>query len=155
MPGRYPAIYYKEEAMREGMQIEDAGIPIDDKVALLDALGETGLKHIVVGSFVSPRYTPQMGRMDELMEKFKPKEGVTYTALALNERGVERASAYSPPLTVERAAARPGLAVHMCDVFARRNTNRTQMQEMERWPKIIAAARECGDRIHFRFILNP
>ena len=144
MPGRYPTVRYKEEGMREGMQIEDADIPIDDKVALLDALGETGLKHIVVGSFVSPRYTPQMARIDELMGKFKPREGVTYTALALNEQGVERASAYSPPLTVERVAARPGLPVHMCDVFTRRNTNQSQMQEMERWPKIIATAQERG-----------
>lgn len=38
--------------MREGMQIEDAQISVDDKVQLLDALSETGLKTIVVGSFV-------------------------------------------------------------------------------------------------------
>jgi hydroxymethylglutaryl-CoA lyase len=54
MSGRYPAIVYTEE----GRQIEYANIPIDAKVALLDALSETGLKRIVVGSFVSPRYTP-------------------------------------------------------------------------------------------------
>ena len=54
----YPTVTYKEEGMREGMQIEDASIPVEDKVRLLDALSETGLKHIVVGSFVSPRYTP-------------------------------------------------------------------------------------------------
>jgi hypothetical protein len=50
MSGRYPEIVYTEEGMREGMQIEDANIPIDAKVALLDALSETGLKRIVVGS---------------------------------------------------------------------------------------------------------
>jgi hydroxymethylglutaryl-CoA lyase len=143
MSGRYPAIVYTEEGMREGMQIEDANIPIDTKVALLDALSETGLKRIVVGSFVSPRYTPQMARIDALMQKFHPKEGVTYTALALNEQGVERAKQCSPPLTIERSA-RPTLRVHMCDVFARRNTNRTQMQEMAVWPKVIAKAREQG-----------
>jgi len=49
MSGRYPSIIYTEEGMREGMQIEDANIPIDAKVALLDALSETGLKRIVVG----------------------------------------------------------------------------------------------------------
>ena len=144
MPGKYPTVNYKEEGMREGMQIEDANISIDDKVALLDALGETGLKHIVVGSFVSPRYTPQMARMDELMEKFKPKEGVMYTALALNEQGVQRAMQYSPPLTMERRGGRPGLMCHMCDVFVRRNTNRSQAQEMERWPQTIATAQERG-----------
>ena len=107
MSGRYPAIVYTEE----GMRIEDANIPIDAKVALLDALSETGLKRIVVGSFVSPRYTPQMARIDELVQKFHPKEGVTYTALALNEQGVERAKQYSPPLTIERGG-RPTLRVH-------------------------------------------
>ncbi|HHZ61464.1 MAG TPA: citramalate synthase, partial [Dehalococcoidia bacterium] len=87
----YPTVTYKEEGMREGMQIEDASIPVEDKVRLLDALSETGLKHIVVGSFVSPRYTPQMAEIDDVMARFTPKPGVRYTALALNERGRERA----------------------------------------------------------------
>ena len=129
--------------MREGMQIEDAQISVDDKVELLDMLSETGLQQIVVGSFVSPKWTPQMERIDEIVTKFKPKPGVTYTALALNSRGVERAKAYSPPLTIERDAF-PRLNVHMCDVFVRRNTNRTQMQEMERWPQVIAQAQELN-----------
>ncbi|MCI0898795.1 MAG: citramalate synthase, partial [Chloroflexi bacterium] len=133
----------KEEGMREGMQIEDAQISVDDKVRLLDALSETGLKTIVVGSFVSPKWTPQMERIDEIVTKFTPKPGVTYTALALNSRGVERAKAYSPPLTIERDAY-PRLNVHMCDVFVRRNTNRTQMQEMERWPQVVAQAQELS-----------
>ena len=139
----YPKIKYKEEGMREGMQIEDAQISVKDKVELLDMLSETGLQQIVVGSFVSPKWTPQMERIDEIVTTFKPKPGVTYTALALNSRGVERAKAYSPPLTFERDAF-PRLNVHMCDVFVRRNTNRTQMQEMERWPQVIAQAQELN-----------
>ena len=139
----WPIVKYKEEGMREGMQIEDAQISVDDKVRLLDALSETGLKTIVVGSFVSPKWTPQMERIDEIVTKFTPKPGVTYTALALNSRGVERAKTYSPPLTIERDAY-PRLNVHMCDVFVRRNTNRTQMQEMERWPQVVAQAQELS-----------
>ena len=139
----WPKVKYKEEGMREGMQIEDAQISVDDKVELLDMLSETGLQQIVVGSFVSPKWTPQMERIDEIVTKFKPKPGVTYTALALNSRGVERAKAYSPPLTIERDAF-PRLNVHMCDVFVRRNTNRTQMQELERWPQVIAQAQELN-----------
>ena len=139
----WPKVKYKEEGMREGMQIEDAQISVDDKVELLDMLSETGLQQIVVGSFVSPKWTPQMERIDEIVTKFKPKPGVTYTALALNSRGVERAKAYAPPLTIERDAF-PRLNVHMCDVFVRRNTNRTQMQEMERWPQVIAQAQELN-----------
>ncbi|MCH7713712.1 MAG: citramalate synthase [Chloroflexi bacterium] len=139
----WPVVKYKEEGMREGMQIEDAQISVDDKVELLDMLSETGLKQIVVGSFVSPKWTPQMERIDEIVTKFKPKPGVTYTALALNSRGVERAKAYSPPLTIERDKY-PRLGVHMCDVFVRRNTNRSQAQEMERWPQVVAQAQELN-----------
>ncbi|PKB64585.1 MAG: citramalate synthase [SAR202 cluster bacterium Io17-Chloro-G2] len=140
---RWPTVNYKEEGMREGMQIEDSQISIDDKVELLDALSETGLKQIVVGSFVSPKWTPQMERIDEIVTRFTPKPGVTYTALALNSRGVERAKAYSPPLTIERDQF-PRLGVHMCDVFVRRNTNRSQAQEMERWPQVVAQAQELN-----------
>jgi hydroxymethylglutaryl-CoA lyase len=139
----YPKVNYKEEGMREGMQIEDSEISVEDKVMLLDALSETGLKQIVVGSFVSPKWTPQMERIDEIVSTFTPKPGINYTALALNSRGVERARAYSPPLTIERDQY-PRLGVHMCDVFVRRNTNRTQMQEMERWPQVIAQAQELN-----------
>jgi hydroxymethylglutaryl-CoA lyase len=139
MASRYPKIVYTEEGMREGMQIESKDIPVDQKVALLDALSETGLKQIVIGSFVSPKYTPQMARIDEIVTKFTPKPGVMYTALALNEKGVERAKQYSPPLTIVRSS-RPSLRVHQCDVFARRNTNRSQMQEMAAWQKVIDGA---------------
>ena len=142
---QWPKVIYKEEGMREGMQIEDASISVDDKIELLDALSETGLPQIVVGSFVSPKWTPQMERIDEIVTRFTPNPDVTYTALALNSRGVERARAYSPPLTIERDPY-PRLSCHMCDVFVRRNTNRTQMQEMERWPQIIAQAQELNIR---------
>ena len=140
---QWPKVVYKEEGMREGMQIEDSSISVDDKIELLDALSETGLKQIVVGSFVSPKWTPQMERIDEIVTRFNPNPDVTYTALALNSRGVERARAYSPPLTIERDPY-PRLSCHMCDVFVRRNTNRSQMQEMERWPQIVAQAQELN-----------
>lgn len=138
----WPKIEYKEEGMREGMQIESAEISVDDKLRLLDALSETGLKHIVVGSFVSPKWTPQMAQIDEIVRRFTPKPGVTYSALALNQRGVERAMEYSPPLTVERP--RPSLGCHVCDVFARRNTNRSQAEEMAGWPRTVQMAKERG-----------
>ena len=141
MARQWPQVVYKEEGMREGMQIEDSNITVEDKVRLLDALSETGLKTIVVGSFVSPKWTPQMTRIDEVVSKFHPKPGVKYTALAVNARGVERAREYSPPLTIERDPW-PRLNCHVCDVFTRRNYNRSQMQEMERWPQIVAQAQE-------------
>ena len=144
MANRYPKIVFTEEVMREGMQIESASIPVEDKVELLNALSETGLQNIVVGSFVSPKYTPQMKRIEEVLAKFKPREGVTYLAMIPNERGMERAREFSPPLTLSRGRALPRTSCHQCDVFTRRNYNRSQMKEMSGWAKTIAAAKAKG-----------
>ncbi|MFA7249727.1 MAG: citramalate synthase [Dehalococcoidia bacterium] len=142
MARQWAKVEIGEETMREGMQIEDKDIPVADKIRLLDALSKTGIKNINVGSFVSPTYTPQMAKIDEIVTGFHPEPGVRYTALALNERGVQRAREYSPPLTIGRG--NPSLGVHMCDVFIRRNANRSQADEIGRWPGTVAAAKEAG-----------
>jgi hydroxymethylglutaryl-CoA lyase len=141
MPG-YPYIVHTEEGMRDGLQIESAAIPVADKIRLLDALSETGLKEIVVGSFVSPKWTPQMASIDELVRGFHPRPGVRYTYTALNERGRERARAYIPPLT-ERITEY-SLRFDTCDVFVQRDNNRTQAQQIAGWTAQIEEARARG-----------
>jgi hydroxymethylglutaryl-CoA lyase len=140
----YPKVEIIEEGMREGMQIESEAITVDAKIALLDALSVTGLKTIVVGSFVSPKWTPQMANIDELVTRFTPRDGVTYTALALNERGRERMSQYMPPLSESKEL--PRTFVHLCDVFVRRNTNRSQQDEIDLWPSVIERTVASGAR---------
>lgn len=136
----YPRVRINEELMREGMQIESVDIATADKVRLLEALSRTGLKHIVVGSFVSPRWTPQMARIDELLDQFTPEPGVEYTAFVLNKMGAERAATHTPPLSTPDGV--PRTFVHLCDVFARRNTNRSQEEEIAAWPALIDRAVE-------------
>ena len=140
----YPKVEIIEEGMREGMQIESEAITVDAKIALLDALSVTGLKTIVVGSFVSPKWTPQMANIDELVTRFTPRDGVTYTALALNDRGRERMSQYMPPLSESKEF--PRTFVHLCDVFVRRNTNRSQQDEIDLWPEVIERTVASGAR---------
>ena len=138
----WPNIEWREEVMREGMQIESTNISVADKVALLNALSETGLPTIVVGSFVSPKYTPQMAQIEKVLEAFTPLPNVKYTALLVNERSYERAQAFSPPLTINDSP--PVLSAHLCDIFTRRNFNRSQETEFQSWPKIVATAKEQG-----------
>jgi hydroxymethylglutaryl-CoA lyase len=138
----YPRLILTEEGMRDGLQIERADIPVADKIRLLDALSETGLKEIAVGSFVSPRWVPQMACIDELVKGFHPKPGVTYSATALNEIGRERLRQYCPPLSDARYQAQT--QVYLCDVFAQRNVNRTIAQQMARWPESIEEAKAKG-----------
>gem|GEM_PF-23104 len=140
----YPTIVYTEEVMREGMQIESVDIPTEAKIRLLDKLSETGLQNIVVGSFVSPKYTPQMARVEEVVAGFTPVDGVRYTAMIPNAKGLERAQQYAPPLSIGRGRGLPTLRVHQCDVFVRRNYNRSQMKEMSGWVQTVADAKAKG-----------
>jgi hydroxymethylglutaryl-CoA lyase len=138
----YPKVILTEEGMRDGLQIERADIPVAGKIRLLDMLSETGLKDIAVGSFVSPRWVPQMACIDELVKGFHPKSDVSYTATALNDMGRERLRRYIPPLNDLKYQAQT--AVYLCDVFAQRNINRTIAQQMARWPKAIDDAKTKG-----------
>lgn len=142
MGNNFPTVRIIEEGMREGMQIESADISVDAKIELLDALSQTGLGTIVACSFVSPKWTPQMACADELMQRFTPVPGVRYTALALNEVGRERAAQYSPPLV--ESIEFPRTLVHLCDVFVRRNTNRSQQDEIDQWPATIERVKAAG-----------
>lgn len=144
MSARYPTIHIREELLRDGLQIEDESISVDARVKLLDLLSKSGLKQIVIGSFVSPKYTPQMAKTDEVAERFTPCEGVTYTALIPNEKGRERAAPFANKISMERQGTAALTTVHMCDVFPRRNWNRSQQDEIDKWPSTIEKARAAG-----------
>lgn len=138
----HPEVVVVEEGMREGMQIESVSIPVEAKVRLLDALSGTGLRHIVVGSFVSPRWVPQMAEIEQVLRGFTPQPGVIYSALTLNARGVERRTAFTPPLTPPDRIGRSLL--HLCDVFVRRNTGRATDDELATLQGVVARAAEDG-----------
>jgi hydroxymethylglutaryl-CoA lyase len=133
-----PTVTITEEVMREGMQIESADIEVKDKIRLLNTLSRTGLKRIVVGSFASPKYTPQMAEMERILDGLEPQDGVTYLARIFNQKGRERAAKYTPPLTKEIDV--PRLHCHLSDIFVRRNYNRTQADEIAAWPGIVEGA---------------
>ncbi|WP_353952562.1 citramalate synthase [Knoellia sp. S7-12] len=138
----FPTVEIIEEGMREGMQIESAEIPVAAKIRLLDALSRTGLRTIQVGSFVSPRWVPQMEHIEQVVQGFTPMPGVRYTALALNQKGAERRAEHVPPLAPQEATSRT--TVHLCDVFVQRNTARTQAEEIAAVPRTVEAALARG-----------
>jgi hydroxymethylglutaryl-CoA lyase len=136
----WPQVRLRDETMREGMQIESADIPVETKIELLNMLGESGLRTIVVGSFVSPRYTPQMAHIDEVLQAFTPQAGVRYTALTMNPKGRERLAGYAGILEDAKDGQRPFLSYNMCDTFMRRNANRTQRDMVSSWDKALKKA---------------
>jgi len=141
-PKGMPDVVIFEEGMREGMQIESADISVENKITLLNELSKTGLRNIVVGSFVSPKWVPQMACIEEIIGGFTPQDSVQYTALVLNEKGAVRRKEFSPPLHIESGVGRT--TVHLCDVFVKRNTARGQDAEIAAWERVISDAVSRG-----------
>jgi len=137
----YPTVELREEVMREGMQIESVDITPQQKADLLTELAKTGIASINVGSFVSPKYTPQMANIEETLRLFTPIPGPTYTCLAFNQRGLDRAAEFE---WLKTPGAAHGLVIHLCDTFARRNMNRSQLEEKASWASAIARAQSMG-----------
>ncbi len=81
-----------EVGPRDGLQNE-AIVPIEDRVRLIDALSGSGLRRIEVVSFVSPKAIPPMAGAAEVMAQINRRPGVTYRALVPNVRGAEMALA--------------------------------------------------------------
>jgi len=81
------AVRINEEGPREGFQIEKGVIPTQRKIELIDALSDTGLRHIQIVSFVSPTRVPGMADAEQVVAGITPRPGVHYTGLWLNEKG--------------------------------------------------------------------
>ena len=68
-------------------------IPVAEKVRLIEALADAGLKHIACVSYVNPKRVPTMADAEEVASKIRQKPGIEYAALWLNQQGLERALA--------------------------------------------------------------
>ncbi|MFO1159150.1 MAG: hydroxymethylglutaryl-CoA lyase [Reyranellaceae bacterium] len=122
-----------EEGPREGFQIEPGPISSADKVRLIEALAETGLKHVQICSFVSARVVPSWADAEDVTAQFRPKTGVTYTSLWFNDKGLERALAFRDKLTLSGA-----IALCASEAFTRMNLHRSHADNLEAMRKQTA-----------------
>ena len=125
-----------EVGPRDGLQNEAQPISVADKVQLVDALSAAGLGYIEVGSFVSPKWVPQMAGSAEVFAQIQRKPGVIYGALAPNLRGFEDALAAGVKEVAVFAAA--------SEAFSQRNINCSISESLERFAPIMAAAQQQG-----------
>lgn len=130
------AIRITEVGPRDGLQNEPAVLSTDSKVAFVNALSQSGVTEIEVGSFVSPRAVPQLADSDEVFQRIDRRPGVIYSALVPNERGLGRA----------RAAAADKIAVFTAasDTFNQRNIHCTVRESIERLKPVVSDAKRNG-----------
>lgn len=125
-----------EVGPRDGLQNEPGIVPLDAKVALIDALADAGLKMIEAGSFVSPKWVPQMADTAEVLGAINRRAGVRYTVLAPNLKGLELALACG----IEEVAVFTAAS----EAFTQKNINCTIAESLERFTPLIDLARARG-----------
>src|SRR5260370_7569044 len=133
--GTYPRrVTLVECGPREGFQFEGIGHPdkisTADKIRLVEALAETGMRTIQFASFVSPRQVPQMADSEAVCAGITKRPGVDYTGIYLNDVGLKRAIA-TGKLTI---AGRAYLTAS--EAFSLRNQHPTLPQALPMHPTL-------------------
>jgi len=133
------AVRLVEVGPRDGLQNEQASVPTDVKVALIDMLTDAGFPAIEATSFVSPKWVPQMSDAAEVMARIARKPGVRYPVLTPNLKGFEAA----------RAAGADEVAVFVAatESFSKRNINCSIDESLERVRPVFDAAQAAGIRV--------
>ena len=132
-------VHITEEGPREGFQIEKAAIPTARKIALIDALSQTGLDRIQIVSFVNPKNVPGMADAEDVVRGIAPRPGVAYTALWLNEKGFQRALKFS-----DRLANTGTIQLCTSEKFLKRNQNRSAEQQLAGQHAIVEMYKAAG-----------
>jgi hydroxymethylglutaryl-CoA lyase len=128
-----------EVGPRDGLQNELRTLATKDKAALIEALIASGEKRIEVTSFVSPKWIPQLADADELLKLIGRRDGVTFSALVPNLKGLERA----------RDAGLQEAAVFLSatESHSKKNINKSIAEALETSAEVTAAASKAGMRV--------
>src|SRR5919201_2028581 len=135
-----PAVRIREVGARDGFQNEPEVIPTEEKVRLIALLGKAGLKRIELTSFVRPDVIPQLADGAEVLTRFEPHEGVAYSVLIPNRKGLENA------LRFRDRFQEANFFLSASETHNRKNVNRSIAESLADLEGTIGAAREAGLR---------
>jgi hydroxymethylglutaryl-CoA lyase len=136
----YPArVRVVEVGPRDGLQNEPSVVPVEVKVALIEALAKAGLTSIEAGSFVSPKWVPQMADTAEVLTRLRLHPKVSYPVLVPNLQGLDRALACGVrEIAVFGAAS---------ESFSQRNINCSIEESLGRFGPVVQKARASGLKV--------
>lgn len=133
-----------EVGPRDGLQNEAALLSVDQKVALIDRLVGAGMRDVEIGSFVHPRWVPQMADTDAVAQRLGRarlggSDGVRYWALIPNQRGLERA--------LEAGVTHIATAISSSESHNQSNLNRSIAQSLADLEESFRLAKSEGCQI--------
>jgi hydroxymethylglutaryl-CoA lyase len=134
------SVRIREVGPRDGFQNEPEEIPTAEKVRLIDRLSETGLRRIEVTSFVRPEVIPQLADAEEVLAAVQRRDGVSFSVLIPNVRGLERA------LAMRDRFDEINVFVSASETHNRKNVNRSIEESLSGLEETLAAAVGAGLR---------
>ncbi len=133
----YPKnVIVEEQGLRDGLQSEKEIYPLEKKLELIDEIAAAGIKRIQVASFVNPKVMPQMADAEELCANLRRRDGVIYSGLVLNTKGVQRAA----DAGLKHAAA----SISASDAHSKKNANATLEEAKLRFTDMVKTGKERG-----------
>ena len=126
-----------EVGARDGLQNE-AAVSTQDKVALINALAEAGLKDIEAGAFVSPKWVPQMADSSDVISALNLPD-VNLSALTPNLRGAEAAK----QVDIQEFA----IFTAASEAFCQKNINCSIDESIDRFKDVMAFAKANNIRV--------
>jgi hydroxymethylglutaryl-CoA lyase len=134
------AVRIREVGPRDGFQNEPEVVPTDQKLRLIGMLAASGLRRIEVTSFVRRDVIPQLSDADDVLEAIDRPEGVSFSVLIPNRKGLERALAHRDRFD------EVNVFLSASESHNRRNVNRTIAESLEGLRSTVSAARHEGLR---------
>lgn len=128
-----------EVGPRDGLQNEKAVLSVDNKVTLVELLAKSGLSYIEAGSFVSPKWVPQMANSNEVFDKIERQPHTTYSALTPNMKGLEAA--------LESGVDEVAIFGSASESFSQKNINCSIDESLARFDDVTRAALEKGMKV--------
>ena len=133
-------VVLEDETLRDGLQLEEKVLSLEEKVNIFNLLVDAGVKRIQVGSFVHPKIVPQMADTEELIRLTLKTPGVLITGLILNEKGLERA--------LRCGLHHVSMSVSASDTHSRKNANLSAADALAAMTGLIKRATDA--RLHVR-----
>lgn len=133
----YPkSVKIVEVGPRDGLQNETTCLDTDTRVQLITQLADAGLSYIEAGSFVSPKWVPQMAGSDKVFARLPANSSTTYAALTPNMQGLERA--------LESGVKEVAVFAAASESFSQKNINCSIADSIDRFVPLIEKAFSAG-----------
>lgn len=133
----YPKkVIVEEQGLRDGLQSEKTFLPTERKLEIVGAVVDAGVKRVQVTSFVNPKLIPQLADAEQVCAGLQKRDGVVYSGLVLNPKGIERAA--------QAGLTHVAASISASDTHSRKNANASLAEARQRFSEMVRIGKEHG-----------